>query len=256
MRRITALLVALAICLGAGGLGAAPAAAQGDNAAVATNTKDGTSIFKFAFSIKRVTDDVVDNGNAAVAYSSCDSCQAVALAIQIVLVSSDPSVVSPENLAIAINEDCNLCETLAAAYQFVFGGGDTRLQFTPEGLRRLAELRQAFRDLGKEDLSVEEIATRLDGLVAELREVVHTELIELPGGGPADSGAAPASEASPGTTETGPTTDTTGTSTEPPPPPPPPESTATEPGTTTESTPTATETTPTTTDTAPTSTVP
>jgi putative peptide zinc metalloprotease protein len=255
MRRITALLATtLAICLGAGGLAAAPAAAQGDNAAVATNTKDGTSIFKFAFSIKRVTDDVVDNGNAAVAYSSCDSCQAVALAIQIVLVSSDPSVVSPENLAIAINENCNLCETLAAAYQFVFGGGDTRLQFTPEGLRRLAELRKAFRDLGKEDLGVEEIASRLDGLVAELRDVVHTELIELPGGGPPDSGAEPSAEAAPSdTTDTTPT-DTTGTSTEPPPPPP--ESTSTEPGTTTETTPTGTETTPTTTDTTPTGTTP
>ena len=222
MTRIRAFAALFAVLGLLAGPVAAPASAQGDNAAVAVNDKDGTSIFKFAFSIKRVTDDVVDNSNAAVAFASCDSCEAVAIAIQIVLVASDPDVVSPENLAIAINENCNLCETFAGAYQFVLGGG-VRLQFTPEGFQRLAELRSDFRDLGKEDLTPEELAARLDELVAELRDVLSTELRELPGGPEDEEAAGEETEEEATDTET---TETT----EPPP-------------TTTESTPAGTETT-------------
>ena len=89
---------------------AAPAAAVAqDNAAVAVNQKDGSSLFKFAFDIRRVMNGVVDQGNAAVAYSSCEECQTVAVAIQLILIMSDPDVVSPENLALAINYECTLC---------------------------------------------------------------------------------------------------------------------------------------------------
>lgn len=241
MTRIRAFAALFAVLALLAGPVAAAASAQGDNAAVAVNDRDGTSIFRFAFSIKRVTDSVVDNTNAAVAYASCDSCQAVAIAIQIVLVASDPDVVSPTNLAIAFNENCNLCTTFAAAYQFVLGGG-VRLQFTAEGFERLAKLRSDFRDLGKEDLSPAELDARLEELVAELREVLSTELYELPGG-PADGAAGEEAATETGTTATTdtPTTPTT-TETAPPPPgttePPP----ATE-GTTTTTTETTTETT-------------
>ena len=241
MRRLSALLLAIIISLGAAGLTAAPASAQGDNAAVAANDRDGTSIFRFAFSIKRVTDDVVDNSNAAVAFASCDSCEAVAIAIQIVLVASDPDVVTPENIAIAINENCNLCETFAAAYQFVLGGG-VRLQFTPEGFQRLADLRTDFRDLREEDLTPEELDARLDELVSELRDVLSTELYELPSGPDAE---APAAEEETATgTETTETTEPAPTTTESTP------TTTTEtapPATTTETAPTTTESTTTTT---------
>src|SRR5215210_164304 len=93
--RLLALLIAAVAALGA----ASPAMAQGgsgDNAAVAVNTKDGSSVFKLAFDIRRTMSDVVDNGNAAVAYASCEECQTIAIAIQIVLVMGDPEIVTPE----------------------------------------------------------------------------------------------------------------------------------------------------------------
>ena len=74
------------------------AVASDDTAAVAVNTKDGSSVFRLAFSIKKVAGDVVDNANAAVAYSSCESCRTIALSIQIVLVTGDPETVTPENI--------------------------------------------------------------------------------------------------------------------------------------------------------------
>jgi putative peptide zinc metalloprotease protein len=175
--RLTLFLLALLLALGTAF--ARPDAAQaGDNAAVAINTKDGSSLFKFAFSIKKVAGDVVDQTNAAVAFSSCESCETTAIAIQIVLVTSNPSVVTPTNIALAINQNCTLCETFAGAYQIVLGTGGP-VRFTDEGRRRIVEIKKEIKRLRESDLSPFELAARLDGLVGELKQVLATELVPL-----------------------------------------------------------------------------
>lgn len=179
---------------------AAPAAAQGDTTAVAINTKDGFDLFRLAFQVRRATQDTVDTGNAAVAYASCTDCQTVALAIQVVLISGyDSSTVSPENLAIAINQDCVLCDTLASAYQFVLTAEGT-LRFTADGNQRLAEIRRALLELKKGDLSIEEIQAKVDALMDELAEVLTTELVPAGQGGTQPNGSpapSPSESASP-----------------------------------------------------------
>ena len=177
MRRLTATTAAL--LLAAGVALAAPGAVRAqDNAAVAINTKDGGTVFRFAFNIARVGSDVVDNTNAAVAYASCTDCTTVAIAIQVVLVTGDPSVVSPENYAIAINQQCTLCETLASAYQFVFGTGDP-VHFTAEGNQELAQIRREFQQLRKDadSLTAAQIQARVAALVDRLRVVLQNELV-------------------------------------------------------------------------------
>src|SRR4051794_38824808 len=85
---------------------AAPASAQStgnDNTAVATNTKDDSFVFKFAFKVSKTAGDTVDASNGAAAVSSCSYCETVAVAIQVVLVSGDPSTVAPSNVAVAYN---------------------------------------------------------------------------------------------------------------------------------------------------------
>ena len=182
IRRLAFLLVALLVALATGFARPDLARADddeggrsGDNAAIAINTKSGSSLFKFAFSIRQVAGDVVDQTNAAIAYSSCESCKTTAIAIQIVLVSGSPSVVTPQNLALALNENCTLCETFAGAYQIVLGTGGP-VEFTGEGRRRIAEIKLAIRRLRDEDLSPPELKARLDTLVAELKDVLETEL--------------------------------------------------------------------------------
>jgi putative peptide zinc metalloprotease protein len=155
-----------------------PAGAQGgdNNTAVATNTKDGSSVFKIAFSIRKVTDGEVDQQNAAVAYSSCNDCQTVAVAIQIVLVEGQVTTATPTNVALAINENCTSCETMALAYQYVFGNG-AELQLSPEGKARLKELRKRLHDLQKrDDLTLEQIAAEVDDIAKEIGNVLSTEL--------------------------------------------------------------------------------
>jgi putative peptide zinc metalloprotease protein len=187
--------------------------AGGDTAAIAINTKDGADIFRIAFAIKRAMGDVVDNGNAAVAYASCTDCQTVAVSIQVVLLMNDPSVVTPTNLAIAINEECTLCETLASAYQVILST-DGPVRFTAEGHREIAAIRRELLAMRHAGLTIEEILIRLDGLMDRFFRVLMEEMVDTgpPPGGSAQTPAAsssgeasPSEEVSPSTSTPSPT---------------------------------------------------
>jgi putative peptide zinc metalloprotease protein len=147
-----------------------------DNIAVEVNSRDGSLRFESRFSVIRVTGDVVDETNAAIASSSCESCRTVVIAIQVVLVTGDPGVVTPTNLAVAANEGCTNCETLASAYQFVKASPNP-VRFTPEGDRRIAAIRHQLKDLRTSGLSIEETQARVGMLAAELQDVLATELV-------------------------------------------------------------------------------
>ena len=179
-------ILALAACALALAFGLpAGARAEGGNTAIAINTKDGTSVFKLAFAIRRVGGDVVDQTNAAVAFASCTDCQTVAIAIEVVLVTGDPSVVTPTNLALALNEGCDLCVTVANAIQWVLGTGG-QVHFTAEGNQALARIRQELQELRKGTLSAAEVQQRLQEILDELRQVLENELV--PAGRPAEAG--------------------------------------------------------------------
>lgn len=161
-----------------GGAGADDHERGGDNVALAVNTKDDSSLIKFAFDVRRVMNGVVDQSNAAVAVSSCEDCLTIAVAIQVVLVTSDPDVVTPENIAIALNTECTACETFASAYQYVFTtGGNVR--FTGEGQQQINEIRRAIADLLEQDLDFATLDAELDALVEQLYAVIGTELVPV-----------------------------------------------------------------------------
>lgn len=215
MKRLLIIAAALVAALGLAGFRPDAAHAQ-DTAAVAVNTKDGSSIFKLAFAIKRAAGDVVDNGNAAAAISSCDECRTVAISIQIVLVTGDPEVVTPENIALAYNVECTSCETFASAFQYVLGT-DGNVHFTPEGRQEIQDIRRELRDLAGAGLPLAELDTRLDALMQRLARVLRNELIASGKSGDAssrdeegneDERAPPTTTTAPTETEPAPTTST------------------------------------------------
>lgn len=224
MKRLTAFAAALVLALGALGLPGAARAEGGDNAAVAVNTKDGSSLFKLAFSIRRVASDVVDQTNAAVAYASCTACQTVAVAIQVVLVTGNPDVVDPTNVALAINYECTLCVTFADAMQFVLSTGGP-VHFTAEGNKELAQIRQDLEALRKADLPLDQLIAKLEEIQARIANVLRTQLVPAGKSGGGDDGSGgtstePAStqpaqtepaETQPPPTDTGETSAPTGT---------------------------------------------
>lgn len=189
---------------------AATASAQ-DNTAVAVNTEDGSSVFQFAFSIKKVANDVVDPTNAAVAYASCEGCETVAVAIQVVLVSGDPSVVAPQNVAVAVNDDCDVCTTLAYAYQFVFGSGDEPVHFTKEGKEKLHAVKKAFKELQKQDLPLEVVLPAVNALAQQVNDVVMNEIVVGPPGQAKKDDASATADAAPSSTTSTSTTALTST---------------------------------------------
>jgi putative peptide zinc metalloprotease protein len=186
MRRLTTLIALFATIAAL-----APAAATangGDNTAIAVNTKDDSSVFRLAFDIRRVMDNVVDQGNAAVAYASCENCRATAIAIQAVLVGGQVDTVTPTNLAIAINDQCTSCVAMAFAYQFVLGT-DGPMHFTPEGNRALRDIRHRLHDLRHTQLSPAELDAELSAIVDELRAVLREELVTAGSHRPDDDAA-------------------------------------------------------------------
>ena len=182
-----------------------------DNTAVATNTQDGKSVFKLAFSVKKVTGDV-DAQNTAVAYSSCTDCRTVAVAIQIILIADDVGTVTPENEAVALNFDCTECETLARAFQFVYGDGE-ELEFTKEGKKRLHDLKKRVQDLKhRDDLSIAQLNHELTLIAREVADVVQNETqAKQPDNSPSVSSTTSTTTASGGVSTT--TTSTVGTTT-------------------------------------------
>ncbi|MDX6517736.1 MAG: putative peptide zinc metalloprotease protein [Gaiellaceae bacterium] len=205
MRRRLALLAAVLLAFGlpglaraddGNGLGLNPDA----NSAIAFNTEDGSSLFKLAFAIRRVAGDVVDQQNVAVAYASCTSCQTTAIAIEIVLVTGDPNVASPENVAVAVNESCHLCDTFATAYQFVVSTGGP-VHFTSEGMRELQQIRHELRQL--KGLSNAEIRARLPALIARLKQVLQTQLVPVKPGENAQGNEGEGDQPSQGATPNG-----------------------------------------------------
>jgi putative peptide zinc metalloprotease protein len=209
MKRIALILAAVLCGLTFAAVNPANAGAQ-DNAAVAINTKDGTSIFRVAFKIARVNKEIVDNSNAAAAWASCTDCEAIAAAFQIVLIFSDPEVVTTSNIALAINWECTACVAFASAFQWVLTT-DGPVHFTAEGNRALAEVRGRLHELAKMDeLTLEQLIAELESLAAIIRDVLANEMVSP--GPPPEPEPAPAPEP-PATTETTETTTTEPTTT-------------------------------------------
>ena len=201
MKRIALIFAAVLCGLTLAAVNPASARAQ-DNAAVAINTKDGTSIFRVAFKIARVNKEIVDNSNAAAAWASCTDCQAIAAAFQIVLIFSDPDVVTPSNIALAVNWECEACVAFASAYQWVLTT-DGPVHFTAEGNQLLADVRKRLHELAKMDeLMLEQLIAELETLADMIRTVLANEMVS-PGPAPEP---APAPEPPPATTETTETT--------------------------------------------------
>src|SRR5205085_1348812 len=147
MRRAIALLIATTVATIGLAAGVPSARAQNaDNAAVAVNTRDDALVFDLMFAIRRAMGDSVDSANVAFVYASCSSCETVAIAVETVLVMSDPTVVEPLNLAYVDNYHCTDCQSLADAYQWVLGTGGP-VYFTPEGSRELAQIRRELEAL-------------------------------------------------------------------------------------------------------------
>ncbi|WP_445255705.1 hypothetical protein [Nocardioides aurantiacus] len=171
---------------------------EGDNQALAVNTRDDSVSYDVAFALVWAEGDEVLQVNEARAYASCSNCVTVAVAFQVVLVMDDARVIVPQNLAVAANYDCYRCITAAIANQLVLSVGNEPGE---EQLLALGEVWGRLIELGRTITAypLAEVAARLEGFKAEI--------VEILGSAPPVADATAASTApspSPGTTSASP----------------------------------------------------
>lgn len=163
------------------------ATAAADNVAVAVNEMDDSYVSRHAFKITRSNGDEVLESNGAAAVSSCERCRTAAVAFQVVIATSTGSTVAPQNVAIALNQECTSCATYAGAYQLTVTP-HMPVHFTAAGNQEISEIRGELQTLLEGATftnSFEEIDAfdaQVEVLFERLVAVVRGEMVMVGGG--------------------------------------------------------------------------
>jgi hypothetical protein len=120
-------------------------------------------------------------------------------------------VFTPENVALAYNENCTNCQTLAAAYQEEAQYSD-RMRITGAGRQEIAAIRLDLESIRHDNLTLVEIDQRVNADAARLLDVLRNDM--TPVGKPTTSPSPSPSDASSAGTasSTGSPTDSASTS--------------------------------------------
>jgi hypothetical protein len=138
----------------------------GRNVVKVENWIDNDLAIKASIELNRITKKRAEPINFARAYSSCAGCRTIAVALQINLIERGTREVSPWNAAVAINERCFRCLTIALAYQFSISVDDPKA--TPKDVRDLVkEMDRELRAISNDrSIDVLDAANRLDAVIA------------------------------------------------------------------------------------------
>ena len=148
-----------------------------DNVATAFIEQDGGRAFDLEFEVLTQRGrEHVDNLNAAYAGARCIGCKATAIAFQVVLVSGTPERITPQNRAVAVNDQCTQCVVVAEARQFV-RVVDVPVKFTDAGREVLADVRQQLTALESQDLSLADLHAAVEAQEARVRTVMRDEVV-------------------------------------------------------------------------------
>lgn len=151
----------------------------GSNVAGKVNTTDGRTVYAIKLKIVQTASETVDPLNAAVAVNDgCTDCTTVAIAFEGVVVIGSPDSFTPTNLALAYNQDCSGCVAFADAYQQVVQVS-TRVRITGEGRRKVAAIRQDLNSLRTSDLSYEQIRDRVAAAHQAFADVLRNEIVPV-----------------------------------------------------------------------------
>jgi len=174
-RALTCAVLLLACVLPLGSAQAALDIRPKDNVAIAQIATDAGHDFEFSWEIRKQRGGIVDHLNSAQAYSQCVECGATAIAFQIVL-ATDSNTVIPRNEAIAINNECTNCVTVAEARQFV-RVYDRRVRITGAGRAVLDDVRTQLDALATQNLDIAALHTAVEAQEARVKEVLADDVV-------------------------------------------------------------------------------
>jgi hypothetical protein len=182
LRRFAPLAVAACAALAVATPLAASAEGGGaNNVVLASATADGSTLSRSALQVSQVGGPTVASSNIAAATSyACTGCNSVAVALQAVLVTGDPSTVVPGNAAAATNDGCTNCTSYAFAYQYVLSV-ERPFYLDPAAQQELVTLRAEIADLAAAGLPPDELTSRLDAVVAQFKATIDAALQPVSG---------------------------------------------------------------------------
>ena len=149
-----------------------PAAGGGDNIVQVINHSDSQFRMNGKVKLDQIPGPVVGPKNEAIAYSSCVSCQTMAVALQINLIKQTAHDIQPLNMAQAVNYGCTNCATYAKAIQYDIQVADpTQVP---------SDVRQLMHDM---DATIKQIKTSGEGFTQAVTDVkaVIAQFTELAG---------------------------------------------------------------------------
>jgi len=191
---VAALTAAVAVC-------AVPADAESgtggaNNVVLVQAGNDGATMARADTQVALFGGDTLGSTNLATAINNdCDGCHSSAVAVQVLIITSDPSVFVPHNTAVAVNGACVGCGAFAYARQYVLQtNGPAHL--SGAGQLQVAALRQEISDaaasITPSDALTdpcpvfpvdpacpsrdEQLKEKLDALAAELEAVVAADV--------------------------------------------------------------------------------
>lgn len=124
--------------------------------------------------INHINDANATPYNSAFAYSSCTNCQTFAVALQINLISSNATNVSPKNYGVALNYKCTGCTTVADAIQYNITVNDPN-QVARDERKLIKDMSDQLKDLRHEhNLSVSDVQSRIDSVIAQFKTLADS----------------------------------------------------------------------------------
>lgn len=149
----------------------APFVARGnENHVRAVVTQDGRIEIRTNLEFNRIKGDTVTPMNIAEAEASCTNCQAFAVAVQINVYERGANVIAPVNRAVAINDHCTRCFTLARAIQYVIPVDDLNaipkdVEELVRAINREARYFEKLREQG--DVDPAEVQARFSAILRQ-----------------------------------------------------------------------------------------
>lgn len=146
-----------------------------DNVVVVMNQTNGAVQVRSNAAVAEDHGPTVDNRNIAFARSSCTDCRSVAAAIQVVVEVGSPTKVAPVNSAVALNYQCQTCQTFAYANQ-VLVSSDRPVKIDDQASHQIAGLDHQISAVVHSGDPFPQLQAELDGLTQQLVTVVKGQV--------------------------------------------------------------------------------
>lgn len=141
----------------------------GKNYVIVRNTQNNNLKVRGNVQLNQISGSTAAPENLAYAYSSCVDCQTFAVALQVNLISKQATVITPQNVALAVNEKCTRCKTVARAIQYNVQVDDPKQE--PEDVKDLLrEMDQTLNEISRDKgITAAQAEQRINAVIDQFR---------------------------------------------------------------------------------------